>query len=474
MAARYPCPSRAREWRESGICPLPQVNQHPTLAPGTLIGGKFRIERLLGAGAMGTVYAIEHALTHHKRALKLLHPSVQNIPDIVGRFLNEASAAGRAGNAHLVETFDAGTLSTGEPYVVMELLEGETLGAVLDREKSLDASPAAELVAQAAEGMAAAHRAGIVHRDLKPDNLFVTARDGRPFVKIMDFGVSKFATGTSSATRAGMVYGSPAYMSPEQLTGRDVDARTDVFALGIVLYQCLTGKLPFEGTTLEALIVNVTTGAPTPIDRFRADLPRSLVEVILGALVVDRDERLASAAALVEALAPFRPSPSTFPPDVVSKLTIQAVELSLAATIASVPPPMAPVSGVSEAPSEGLLRPRPRWPLVPVAIAVVVAIAATLLVARSGRDRPVSLSAQPLPASLPAASSSSVASTAAATATPAPEASIAAPATGPTRPSLPRPRASSTASPDATSTASVPPRSSAVQSLGLSQDNPFR
>src|SRR5580693_5279811 len=156
------------------------MNGPPLLPPGTLLAGKFRIERLLGSGAMGAVYAIHHEITRHKRALKLLHPEARMVPDLVRRFLNEASAAGRAGNPHLVETFDAGTLPTGEPYVVMELLEGETLGAVLRRERILDPSLAAELVAQAAEGMESAHRAGIIHRDLKPENLFVTTRDGRP------------------------------------------------------------------------------------------------------------------------------------------------------------------------------------------------------------------------------------------------------------------------------------------------------
>ena len=121
----------------------------PSLPPGTLLAGKFRIERLLGAGAMGAVYAIEHELTHHKRALKLLHPDVVQVPDIVRRFLAEASAAGRAGSPHLVETFDAGTLPTGEPYVVMEMLTGETLGAVLERTHRLDPAYAAEFVAQA-------------------------------------------------------------------------------------------------------------------------------------------------------------------------------------------------------------------------------------------------------------------------------------------------------------------------------------
>src|SRR5215472_7458067 len=172
-----------------------------TLGPGTLLAGKFRIERLIGAGAMGAVYAIHHEPTHRKRALKLLHPALRNVPDLVRRFLNEASAAGRAGSPHLVETFDAGTLPTGEPYLVMELLEGETLDRIMRRERRLDAALATEIVSQAAEGIDAAHRAGIIHRDLKPENLFVTARDGAAFVKILDFGVSKFATTTTGAMR---------------------------------------------------------------------------------------------------------------------------------------------------------------------------------------------------------------------------------------------------------------------------------
>ena len=287
------------------------MSDSPSLLPGTLLANKFRIERLLGAGAMGAVYAIHHELTRHKRALKLLHPSVRNVPDIVRRFLNEASAAGRAGNPHLVETFDAGTLPSGEPYVVMELLEGETLSSLLERERTLDVSRAAELVAQAAEGMEAAHQAGIVHRDLKPENLFVTNGAGRPFVKILDFGVSKFATTTAggmSNTRAGMMYGSPAYMSPEQLVGStDIDARTDVFSLGIVLYQSVTGILPFDAPTIEALTIRVLTGEPTAIETLRSDLPSAFIEVVRRALSPARETRLPTARALAEALAPFRP-----------------------------------------------------------------------------------------------------------------------------------------------------------------------
>lgn len=291
------------------------------ISPGTLLGGKFRVERLLGAGAMGAVYAVVHELTRHRRALKLLHASSQANPEVVRRFLNEASAAGRVGNAHIVEAFDAGTLPGGEPYVVMELLEGEPMRALLDRTERLDAGLAAELVAQAAEGVAAAHKAGIIHRDLKPDNLFVTKRAGRPFVKIMDFGVSKFATESAvgaRSTQSGMIFGSPAYMSPEQITGqREVDARSDVFALGLVLYECLTGVLPFEAQSFQAVLMRVLGDEPVPVHTIRPDVPKGLSDVIERALQKQPDARYQSADELCTALLAFArpdsPTPSEVP-----------------------------------------------------------------------------------------------------------------------------------------------------------------
>jgi serine/threonine-protein kinase len=455
------------------------VSNHPSVPPGSLLGGKFRIDRLLGAGAMGTVYAIDHELTRHKRALKLLHPAVQNIPDIVRRFLNEASAAGRAGNPHLVETFDAGTLPTGEPYVVMELLEGQTLGAVLERSGRLEPSLASELVAQAAEGMEAAHRAGIIHRDLKPENLFVTSREGRPFIKIMDFGVSKFATGTSSGmrgTRAGMLYGSPAYMSPEQLTGQvDVDGRTDVFALGVVLFQCLTGALPFDANTIEALMVRVLRGEPTPIESLRPDLPAALVKVVLRALEANRDDRFPTASALAEALSPFRALPSRRWPS----------ELEFAATVASTPPAPAAAAPRTPPPSLPAGVPRGRRASVAVLALAVLALAAGVLVlaARAARERsPTAGTApreQPPSAATPAAH-------------PLPEApagpsgtpSFAITTSGDEQTSAKPPaaarsgRSAETRAPlpaaPSTPAPSSPNRSTRSQDLGLREDNPFR
>ncbi len=459
----------------------------PSLPPGTLLAGKFRIEKLLGAGAMGAVYAIEHELTHHRRALKLLHPDVVQVPDIVRRFLAEASAAGRAGSPHLVETFDAGTLPTGEPYVVMELLDGETLGAVLERQHRLEPPYAAELVAQAAEGIEAAHKAGIIHRDLKPENLFVTSREGRPFVKILDFGVSKFqtttATGPMGATRTGTIVGSPSYMSPEQIVGDpDIDARTDVFALGVVLYQCLSGALPFEAPTLHALTLRLLTGDLTPLEALLPGLPPDIVAVVNRALSKERAGRFPTAQALADALGSIRkiqpmaftatalslPGPAPMSPQTA------VMQASFAATTAApAPSPGAVGTSSQNWSSSGAIPRKARWPWAVVAVAATLAggIGAFLVV----RPQPHVNVATPethvtaLPASSP----------------PPPTATLAPPepshAPSPEPPAAPTPSAvrSPVARPAVSGRApsappATPPASSAAQGLGLRQDNPFR
>ena len=472
------------------------------LAPGTLLADKFRIVRLLGAGAMGAVYAIDHELTHHKRALKLLHPALRNVPDLVRRFLNEASAAGRAGDPHLVETFDAGTLPTGEPYLVMELLVGESLDSILRRERRLDIALASELVAQAAEGMNAAHHAGIIHRDLKPENLFVTTRAGAPFVKILDFGVSKFAAVSADKmkqTRAGMVYGSPAYMSPEQLSASpDIDPRTDVFALGVVLYQCLTGVLPFDGPTLEALALRVLAGEPPPLPTLRPEIPSALVEVVNRSLAPLRDNRIPTARALASALGPFRgPGPVPWP---------DSVEIGHAATIASDMPPgpstasapgAAKASGAGGAsgarvasagpmvasPSLPLAVPknRPVLPVVAGVAVILLAVAAALVVARLRSTPPVAAALGPpsAPVSAVLTAPPPPVPSVAVTLTPALDSAAATPAGGHSAGRAGEPRkaaagASPVAAPVPNAAASSSSRPSAAHNLGLSEDNPFR
>ena len=281
-----------------------------TLSSGTLVAGKLRILREIGAGGMGAVYEVEHELTKHRRALKVLHPSAAQTPSVVERFLREASAAGRVGNSHIAETFDAGKLESGEPYLLMELLDGETLEQQLQRQGTVDPGELADLICQACEGVQAAHDAGIVHRDLKPENLIVTLRDGAPFVKILDFGISKFdseRTGTLGLTQEGLVMGTPYYMSPEQVRGSSlIDARTDVYALGVILYECACGVRPFDARAIEHLAVLIHEGKPTPLAERRPSLPPAFCSIVHRAMAVDREQRFESARTLALALAPLR------------------------------------------------------------------------------------------------------------------------------------------------------------------------
>lgn len=276
--------------------------------PGTLVAGKFRILRKIGMGGMGAVYEVLHEYTKHRRALKVLHPNFARMPAIVTRFLREASAAGRIGNPHIVETFDAGSLESGEPYIVMELMSGRSLDSLLAERGKLDVFEAIGYVRQACRGLEAAHHAGIIHRDLKPDNLFI---EPGPFVKILDFGISKFdatLTGNAQLTRAGAMLGTPFYMSPEQVRGTDgVDVRTDVYSLAAVLYECVTGNKPFSAATIEQLAVAIHTGHYEPVSRYRGDVPAGFAEVLAKGLASNRDDRYPTVRAFGDALAVFSP-----------------------------------------------------------------------------------------------------------------------------------------------------------------------
>jgi serine/threonine protein kinase len=291
--------------RAPSLAPTPGESN---FAPGAVVAGKFRVVRTVGVGGMGKVYEVEHELTRHRRALKVLHPSAS--ANVVERFLRETTAAARIANSHIAETFDAGRLETGEPYLVMELLEGETLEERLHRVGPIAPGELAELVHQACDGIHAAHEAGIVHRDLKPDNLFVTARNGRPFLKILDFGISKFdetRTGAPGITKEGAKMGTPYYMAPEQVRGgATIGARTDVYALGVILYECASGHRPYEAAHVEQLAIHIHEGKAVPLEERMPSLPRALCRIVHQAMAVDPRRRFPSARALGEALAPFR------------------------------------------------------------------------------------------------------------------------------------------------------------------------
>lgn len=283
----------------------------PTPAP-TVLDGKYRLERLLGEGGMGSVHEARHQLIGRACAVKLLRPEIAHDAQAVQRFLREARAAAAIGHRGIVDVYDVGVSPQGRPYLVMELLRGESLGSRLHGGRKLEPAVAAEILVQVLDALAHAHRAGIVHRDLKPDNLFlVPERGGSESTKILDFGVSRMQrpdVPDEALTRSGMVLGTPHYMAPEQAAGApDVDHRIDLYAAGVILYRCLTGRLPFAGDNYNQLILRIAT---TPFPRAREvepSIPAELEAVILRATERERERRYPDAEAMLRALLEFVP-----------------------------------------------------------------------------------------------------------------------------------------------------------------------
>lgn len=281
----------------------------PRYAENEVVGGKFKIIREIGAGGMGAVYEVQHLITQHLRALKVLRVEGTKEQEASIRLLREASAAGRIGNPHIVETYDAGTLPNGDAYVIMELLEGESLSALLKRRGRLTVPEVANLIGQACGGLQAAHDAGIIHRDVKPANFFVVQRNGKPFLKIVDFGVSKFdtsATDETELTRDGAMIGTPGYMSPEQVRAvPEIDGRVDIYGLGCIMYVALTGERPFGKGSVTEIALRIDRGAYVPIEMLRPDLPPEVMAIVAKAMATERVDRYKTARDLGEALAPF-------------------------------------------------------------------------------------------------------------------------------------------------------------------------
>lgn len=279
-------------------------------AIGTVLLGKYRVEEILGIGGMGIVVRALHLDLERPVAIKFLLPNMVENAAVVQRFLREAQASGRLRGEHAVKVIDVGRMPDGVPFMIMEHLVGADLGHVLKTYGSHPPPVACDLMLQICEGMAEAHALGIVHRDVKPSNFFVTRRpDGSALVKILDFGISKVpveAMANLTATQA--MVGTPAYMAPEQMRAASaVDARGDLWSMGVVLYQLLTSALPFDGDSYPALCLKVAMEAPAPIS---VALPPGLVEVVLRCLEKQPEHRYQSVAQLAYALAPYCSDPA--------------------------------------------------------------------------------------------------------------------------------------------------------------------
>jgi serine/threonine-protein kinase len=276
---------------------------------GDILAGKYRVERVLGMGAMGVVVAAMHLDLQKLRAIKFMLPSALEDAEGVERFMREARAVADLKSQHVVKVYDVGKLEDGAPYIVMEYLEGEDLKLLLRRRKALPVHEAVKYMLQVCEAVGEAHSMGIVHRDLKPANIFLTSGvGGVPCAKVLDFGIAKL-TGKSELdmTSTDTIMGSPLYMSPEQMrSSRYVDARSDIWALGVILYNLVTGGVPFEAESTQVLFASVLRDVPLPPTHWRPDLPGEVEAVILRCLEKDLARRYQTVVELAAALEPFR------------------------------------------------------------------------------------------------------------------------------------------------------------------------
>jgi serine/threonine-protein kinase len=315
---------------------------------GQILAGKYRVEKVLGAGGMGVVVAARHIELESRVALKFLSPGIRSNREAVLRFAAEARRAVKFHSEHVARVLDVGTLDDGAPYMVMELLEGSDLSTWLQERGRLPIDQAVEFVLQACVAVADAHSLGIIHRDLKPANLFCVRRtDGQLSIKVLDFGISKMAEAASGSQSSGMastktatVMGSPLYMSPEQIqSAKDVDARTDIWSLGVVLFELLTGAVPFEGDAFGQLAVKIAVQTPAPVRGYRPDVPDDLEAVIATCLAKDRNRRYPNVAELALALSPFAPKRAKTTVERIVGI-IQAAGLSQSALAMPPSPPL--------------------------------------------------------------------------------------------------------------------------------------
>lgn len=267
---------------------------------GTIVGNNFHIIKKLGEGGMGTVYLAEHVKMGRKAALKVMNPGMNQDPDAVARFNREATNASKLSHPNICGIYDFGETAEGLIFLAMEFIDGDALSAVIEKNGALPAPRAASIIHQSADALQVAHDYGIVHRDLKPDNIMIArARDGSDMVKVVDFGIAKASSSDAQkVTKTGLVVGTPEYMSPEQLAGDKLDGRSDIYSLGLVAFNCLTGKLPFPSNSAQEAMIMRLTDHPRTLAEMRPDIawPEQLEAVMAKALARDAVDRYQSAA----------------------------------------------------------------------------------------------------------------------------------------------------------------------------------
>lgn len=400
--------------------------------PGTVLAGRFRVERVVGQGGMGIVLAARHLELDERVALKMLGDSPS--PDALERLRREARAAARLRGEHIAHVKDFLVLPDGRPLLVMEYVSGRSVAQEIEARTFLPASEAVGIVLGAAEGLAEAHAVGLVHRDVKPSNLILARRpDGSRFVKILDFGVARDESpAMETLTRGQVLLGSPSYMSPEQvMSPRDTDVRADVWSLGVTLHQLVTGAMPFQGYTMQAVLRAVVETEPPRIDALRPDVPKGLAEVVLRCLAKRREDRYRGVDELAAALAPFADPADT---GVAARVRrVLATRPDLYRTEISAPPTFDETTRMPSAESLATSRTHVTAPPTPLpqkgakamAIAGVLlltgVLAATYAVGRRGGSGQDAATAPPgsasPPATSPAATTASPASTTATAAT---------------------------------------------------------
>ena len=358
------------------------------MTPGLIVADRYRLERKLGEGGMGAVWAATHVVTRKRVAIKLLKPELAHNASLVERFLREARAACAVKHRHVVQIHDVLQLENGAPLMVMDLLEGESLAERLLREGRIPVADFSRIMLQMLSAVAAAHAAHVVHRDLKPDNLFlVRTEDGSIDLQVLDFGIAKVSTTDAESgvlTKTGSMLGTPFYMSPEQLFGeKDVDHRADIWSLGIIAYECLTGRRPTEADNLGQIIKLVTTGGIVPLQNVAPFVPADICVVVQRMLTSDRLARLAD---MHEARVVFErhagTSASAPPPVHVASGHPSANIIRVRGD--SAPVPTGPLHWAATQPDRMNAAPRGRgWAIAGVVLALLVLVSAGLFVRRT-------------------------------------------------------------------------------------------